>query len=137
MKLIPTPDATPAIAALFAEAAELTTTANERLTRPALSPSVTRRSMRTGAGLRRDPDRSFRARLATQQEVADLRTSGAWPDGWTLDPACFVYAIVRGSCTRIEAVYLVSPVPNREPREDELRHMWGRAVVAIARGTGQ
>jgi hypothetical protein len=80
------------------------------------------------------PDRSYRARLATQQEVADLHASGAWPR-WTLDPACFIWAIVR-SRTGTEALYVVLPPPTHEPREDELRHMWGPAVVAIARGTG-
>ena len=40
------------------------------------------------------PDRSCRARLATQQEIADLHASGAWPEGWTLDPACLMCALV-------------------------------------------
>jgi hypothetical protein len=81
------------------------------------------------------PDRSYRARLGTKQEVADLHASGAWPR-WTLDPACFIWAIVR-SRTGTEALYVVLPPPTHEPREDELRHLWGPAVVAIARGTGQ
>jgi hypothetical protein len=34
--------------------------------------------------------------------------------------------ILRGSPTETEALYFVLPVPNREPREDELKAMCGR-----------
>jgi hypothetical protein len=81
--------------------------------------------------------RSFRARLATAQEIDDLHSRGAWPEGWTLDPACFVWAVVRGSRTGLETLFFVLPVPNGAPREDELKAMWGRAAVEIARRTGQ
>jgi hypothetical protein len=111
--MIDAPDASPAIAALLDEAAF----------------NADRQWFKSR------PDRSYRARLATQQEVAALHASGAWPR-WTLDPACFIWAIVR-SRTGTEALYVVLPPPTHEPREDELRHMWGRAAVAIARGTGQ
>jgi hypothetical protein len=66
-----------------------------------------------------------------------LRASGAWPEGWTLDPACFVWAVVRGSRTGTEALYFVLPVLNGAPGEDELKAMWGRAAVEIARRTGK
>lgn len=56
---------------------------------------------------RDNPDRSYRTRLATPQEIADLQSSGAWPPGWTIDPACFIWAIVRGSRTGLETIYLV------------------------------
>jgi hypothetical protein len=39
--------------------------------------------MRTGAGKAR-PDRSFRARLATAQEIEDLRSGGAVQWGWII-----------------------------------------------------
>jgi hypothetical protein len=57
--------------------------------------------------------------------------------GWTIDPGCFVWALVRGHRTGIDTIYLILPVPNGAPREDELKRMWGRASVAIARRTGQ
>jgi hypothetical protein len=83
------------------------------------------------------PDRSYRARQATQQEIEDLHSSGAWPPGWVADPSCFIWALVRGSRTGTKALYFVLPVPNGAPGEDEPKAMWGRAAVEIARRTGQ
>jgi hypothetical protein len=78
------------------------------------------------------------ARLATAQEVEDLHTSGAWPPGSVADERCFVYAVVKHEPPAgLEALYFIVPPPNREPREDELKAMWSRTVVEIARRTGQ
>ena len=88
------PDEDPAIATLLEEAAQLATAANEKLGE---ALAIAERD----AGFNEDqrwfksrPDRSFRARLATAQEVDDLHSSGAWPPGWCLTESCFVWAIV-------------------------------------------
>jgi hypothetical protein len=41
------------------------------------------------------PDRSYRARLATQQEIKDLHSRGAWPPGWVPDRELLRLAIVK------------------------------------------
>jgi hypothetical protein len=87
------------------------------------------------------PDRSFRARLATAQEIEDLHSSGAWPPGWVVDESCFVYAVVKHVAPAgLETLHFVLPPPKREPREDELERMWRNArkgIAEIARRTGQ
>jgi hypothetical protein len=92
--------------------------------RPWLSPSkrgATRRFNEDRRFFRDNPDRSYHARLATAQEVEGLHTSKAWPEGWTVDPTCFVYAIIKHEPpTEIKALYFILPPPRREPREDEL-----------------
>ena len=119
------PDEDPAIATLLEEAAQLATAANEKLGE---ALAIAERD----AGFNEDQrwfksrlDRSFRARLATTQEIEDLHSSGRL--------AGIIWAIVRGNRTGLETLYFVLPVPKR----DELRAMWGRAAVEIARGTGQ
>jgi hypothetical protein len=82
------------------------------------------------------PDRSFRARLASQQEIEDLHTSGAWPPGWVADESCFVYAVVKHEPPAgLEALYFILPPPKSEPREDELERMWRNARKGIGRKT--
>jgi hypothetical protein len=132
------PDENLAIATLLEDAARLATAANGKLGE---ALAIAERDAAFNADrqwFKSRPDRSFRARLATAKEIEDLHSSGAWPPGWVADESCFVYAVVMHEpAAGLETLYFVLPVPNRELREDELKHMWGRAAVAIARGTGQ
>ena len=82
-----------------------------------------------GSQLSRPPHHGTRDRgPAQQRRVAE---------GWTIDPAYFIWAVVRGICTGTEALHFVSPVPKQEPREEEMQDMLGRAAVELARPTGQ
>jgi hypothetical protein len=90
------PDENPAIASLLDEAATLATAANAKLE---AALAIAERDAAFNADrqwFKLNPARSYRARLATAQEIEDLHSSGARPPGWTLDPACFIWAIVRG-----------------------------------------
>jgi hypothetical protein len=98
------PDEDPAIASLLDEAAQLATAANEKLSE---ALAIAERDAAFNADrqwFKLNPTRSYRARLATQQEVADLHASGAWPEGWTLDPSCFIWALVRESRTQLTQI---------------------------------
>ena len=80
------------------------------------------------------PDRSYRARLATHQEIKDLHSRGAWPPGWVPDRELLRLAIVKIDSERagIEVLY---PYPaGAEPgaEECELKAMWGNAQISIA-----
>jgi hypothetical protein len=70
------PDENPVIASALDEAAHLTTAANAKL---AGTLAIAERNAAFNADrqwFKSRPDRSYRARLATQQEVADLHASG-------------------------------------------------------------
>jgi hypothetical protein len=98
------PDATPATAALLDEAAGLAAAATAKLDE---ALAIVERNATFNADrqwFKSRPDRSYMARLATQQEVADLHASGAWPVGWTLDPSYFIWALVRGSRTQLTQI---------------------------------
>lgn len=123
-----------AISALLDEAAELAA-ANEKVDEALAIAERVEAFNEDRAWFKARPDHSYRARLATQQEVADRHSSGAWPPGWVADESCFVWAIVRATAP-LETLYSILPPPERESREDELRAMWGRAAVEIARGDG-
>jgi hypothetical protein len=98
------PDTTPAIASLLDEAAQLATAANEKLSEALAITERVEAFNEDRAWFKARPDRSYRATLATQQEIADLHASGAWPEGWTLDPACFIWALVRESRTQLTQI---------------------------------
>jgi len=129
----------PAIASLLEDAAQLATAANAKLDAALAIAEPARRDAAFNADRRwfkANSDRCYRARLDSPQEIEDLHTSGAWPPGWVADERCFVYAVVKHEPPdRLDALYFVLPPPKREPREDELKAMWGRAAVAIARRT--
>jgi hypothetical protein len=137
------PDEDPAIANLLEDAAQLATAANAKLSDALAIAGQTRRDealMLTGV-LPRQPGSQLRARLATAQEVKALHKS-AWPEGWTLDPACFVWANIKidSERTGIEVLFHILPVPKLEPRDDELERMWRnaeRSIAGIERRTGQ
>jgi len=86
-------DDAPAIASLLEDAAKLATAANAKLdaalamAQPATA--IAEQARREAAynedrrWFKANPDRTFRARLATAQEIEDLQSSGAWPEGWT------------------------------------------------------
>jgi hypothetical protein len=117
---------------LLEDAARLAAAANAKLAEALAIAEQARRDAAFNEDRRwfkLNPGRNYLARLATAQEVEDLHSSGAWSPGWTLDPTCFVWAIVRGSPTGLEALCFVLPVPRCPPREDELRAVWGRAAV--------
>src|SRR5438105_4254477 len=122
------PDEDPAIASLLDEAAELAAAANAKLGEALTIAEQARREAVFNADrqwFKSRPDRSFRARLATAQEVEDLHTSGAWPPGWVADESCFVYAVVKHEQgAGLEALYFVLPPPRTEPQEDELERLW-------------
>src|ERR1700737_4859585 len=85
------PDETPAIASLLDEAARLATAANEKLGEAMAIAEQTRRDAAFNADrqwFKSRPDRGFRARLATAQEIEDLHTSKAWPPGGEIDGGC-------------------------------------------------
>jgi hypothetical protein len=74
-------DTDAAIASLLDEAAHLTTAANAKL---AGTLAIAERNAAFNADrqwFKSRPDRSFRARLATAQEIDDLHSGGAWPAG--------------------------------------------------------
>jgi hypothetical protein len=75
------PDDAPAIAALFAEAAQFATAANAKLEGALAIAERNATFTQDRAWFKARPDRNFRARLATAQEVDDLHSSGAWPPG--------------------------------------------------------
>lgn len=132
------------IASLLDEAARLATAANEKLGEALAIAEQARRDAAFNEDRRwfkPRPDRNYRARLATAQEIEDLHASGAWPPGWEIDESCFVYAILKHEQPAgLEALYFVLPPPKREPREDELERMWRNArkgITEIARRTGQ
>jgi hypothetical protein len=135
------PDENPAIASLLEDAATLATAANEKL---GAALAIAERDAAFNADrqwFKSRPDRNYRARLATAQEVEDLHSSGAWPPGWVADESCFVYAVVKHEPGgRLEALYFVLPPPRRELREDELERIWDNAnkgIAEIARRAGQ
>jgi hypothetical protein len=41
----------------------------------------------------RNPDRTYRVRLAKPSELDTLRDAGWFPDGIRLEPGCFIYAM--------------------------------------------
>jgi hypothetical protein len=137
------PDEAPAIASLLEDAARLATAANEKLGEALAIAEQARRDAAFNEDRRwfkSRPDRSFRGRLATAQEIEDLHSSGAWPAGWVADERCFVYAVVKHVPPGLETLYYILPPPKRELREDELERMWRNAqkgIVEIARRTGQ
>jgi hypothetical protein len=138
-----TPDENPVIAAMMQDAAQLAAAANAKLDEALAIAEQQRRNAAFNADrqwFKVNAARSYRARLATAQEIEDLHGSGAWPPGWTIDPACFAYAIIKADRERsgLDALYFVLPVPKREPREDELERMWRNArerIAEIARRT--
>ena len=76
------PDATPAIAALLDEAAGLAAASTAKLDE---ALAIAERNATFNADrqwFKSRPDRSYRARLATAQEVEDLHSSGAWPESF-------------------------------------------------------
>jgi hypothetical protein len=109
------PAETPASASLLEDAARLATAANEKLGEAMAIAEQTRRDAAFNADrqwFKSRPDRGFRARLATAQEIEDLHTSKAWPPGGEIDGGCFVYAVVKHeSPARLEALYFVLPPP--------------------------
>ncbi len=126
------PDEDPAIASLLEDAARLATAANEKGEALAIAErNATFNADRQWFKAR--PDRNFRARLATAQEIEELHSSGAWPPGWVADESCFVYAVVKYEPPAgLEALYFILPPTTKEPREDELERMWRNARKGFA-----
>src|ERR1700730_1946585 len=94
-------DEDPAIASLLGDAARLAEGVNEKLDE---ALAIAKRDVAFNADrqwFKSRPDRSYRARLATAQEIDDLHSSGAWPPGWGVDESCFVYAVVEDELERV------------------------------------
>ena len=80
----------PAIATLLEDAARLATAANAKLGEALAIAEQARRDAAFSEDRRffkLNPARNYRARIATAQEVEDLHTSGAWPEGWVATSA--------------------------------------------------
>lgn len=77
------------------------------------------------------PNRFIRARLATEEEIAALHSTGAWPRGWVCDDGCWCYAIIKFTPPdKLEVFYMVLPPPTMEPTDLELQRMWRNAEAA-------
>jgi hypothetical protein len=73
-----------------------------------------------------NPDRNFRMRVATHDELADLRSRNRGALDWELAPGCFIYSLVRirREEPRLEMLLLVWEADGADMTEAECQRAW-------------
>ena len=75
---------------------------------------------------RDNPERNFRMRIATHDELADLRSRNRGALDWELQPGCFIYCLVRirREEPRLEMLMLVWEADRADMTEAECPRAW-------------